>query len=64
MSKKLLESALSATVVHDPLALRLFKIEPMGIQETVQRALINERALGAGDAPDFSEKIRAGAPGF
>jgi hypothetical protein len=32
--------------------------------ELKQRALINERALGAGDAPDFSEKIRAGAPGF
>jgi hypothetical protein len=32
--------------------------------ELKQRALINERALGAGDAPDFSERIRAGAPGF
>jgi hypothetical protein len=32
--------------------------------ELKQRALINERALGAGDAPDFSEKVRAGAPGF
>ena len=32
--------------------------------ELKQRALINERALGAEDAPDFSEKIRAGAPGF
>ena len=32
--------------------------------ELKQRALINERALRAGDAPDFSEKIRAGAPGF
>jgi hypothetical protein len=32
--------------------------------ELKQRALINERALGAGDAPDFSEGIRAGAPGF
>jgi hypothetical protein len=29
-----------------------------------ERALINERALGAGDSPDFSEQIRAGAPGF
>lgn len=42
VSKKLSESALSATVVHDPLALRLFKIEPMGLSKTVQRALINE----------------------
>jgi hypothetical protein len=32
--------------------------------ELKQRALINERALDAGDAPDFSERIRAGAPGF
>jgi hypothetical protein len=32
--------------------------------ELKQRALIDERALGAGDAPDFSERIRAGAPGF
>jgi len=32
--------------------------------ELKQRALINDRALGAGDAPNFSEKIRAGAPGF
>jgi hypothetical protein len=32
--------------------------------ELKQRALINERALGAGGAPDFSERIRAGAPGF
>jgi len=32
--------------------------------ELKQRALINERALGAGDAPDFSERIRAGVPGF
>ncbi len=32
--------------------------------ELKERALINERALGAGDSPDFSERIRAGAPGF
>ena len=32
--------------------------------ELKERALINERALGAGDAPDFSERIRLGAPGF
>ena len=28
------------------------------------RALINKRAQEAGDAPDFSERIRAGLPGF
>jgi hypothetical protein len=28
------------------------------------RALINQRAQDAGDAPDFSNRIRAGAPGF
>jgi hypothetical protein len=32
--------------------------------ELKQRALANERALGAGDAPDYAERIRAGAPGF
>ncbi|MBV8816689.1 MAG: DUF4105 domain-containing protein [Verrucomicrobia bacterium] len=32
--------------------------------ELKQRALINERALSAGDAADFSERIRAAAPGF
>jgi Domain of unknown function (DUF4105) len=32
--------------------------------ELKERALINERALGAGDAPDFSERIRVGTPGF
>jgi Domain of unknown function (DUF4105) len=32
--------------------------------ELKERALINKRALGAGDALDFSERIRVGAPGF
>jgi Domain of unknown function (DUF4105) len=33
-------------------------------EELKARALINERALDAGDAPDFSARIRAGNPGF
>jgi hypothetical protein len=32
--------------------------------ELKERALINHRALDADDAPDFSERIRAGTPGF
>jgi hypothetical protein len=32
--------------------------------ELKERALINERALGAGDSPDFSEQIRAWSSGI
>jgi len=32
--------------------------------ELKARALINKRAQEAGDASDFSERIRAGLPGF
>jgi hypothetical protein len=32
--------------------------------ELKERSQINERALGAGDSPDFSERIRIGTPGF
>ncbi len=32
--------------------------------ELKRRALINERAHAAGDAPDFSAQIRAGTPGY
>jgi hypothetical protein len=36
----------------------------LAFAELKERALINKRALGAGDSPDFSERIRAGVPGF
>jgi hypothetical protein len=32
--------------------------------ELKERALINKRAENAGDAADFSDRIREGAPGF
>jgi hypothetical protein len=32
--------------------------------ELKKRALIDDRARAADDAPDFSDRIRAGLPGF
>lgn len=42
VGKKLIESAICPTVVHDPLATHLFKIKPMGYQEAIHLAIQNE----------------------
>lgn len=42
VGRKLVESALCPTTVHDPLATHLFKFQPMGIKEAIHQALQNE----------------------
>jgi uncharacterized protein YbjT (DUF2867 family) len=44
VGKKLVESAICETTVHDPLALHLFSVKPMGYKEAIQRAIANEGA--------------------
>ena len=43
---------------------RHFLAGDLPFAELKERALINKRALDAGDSPDFSERIRTGTPGF
>lgn len=42
VGKKLVESAICETTVHDPLALHLFSINPMSYKEAIRRAIANE----------------------
>lgn len=42
VGRKLIESATSPTVVHDPLATHLFKIKPAGYSEAIRLAIHNE----------------------
>lgn len=42
VGRKLVESAMTATIVHDPLAARVFNIHPMGLKEAIARAIRNE----------------------
>lgn len=42
VGRKLIESATCPTVVHDPLAAHLFKIQPIGYQEAMRLAILNE----------------------
>ncbi len=42
VGRKLIESATCTTVVHDPLAMHLFGIHPMGYREAIALALKNE----------------------
>ena len=42
VGRKLIDSIRNPTVVRDPSALKLFSIQPKGIQEIISRAMINE----------------------
>jgi hypothetical protein len=42
VGRKLIDSLRNATVVRDPIALKLFSIRPKGIREIIARAIINE----------------------
>jgi len=42
IGRKLIESIVHATVVHDDAALRVFGVRPMGIERAIRRALENE----------------------
>lgn len=42
VGRKLIDSALCETTVHDPLALHLFKVKPKGIEEAISQAMKNE----------------------
>ncbi len=42
IGRKLIESIVHSTVVHDNSALEMFDIRPMGIDEAVSKALVNE----------------------
>lgn len=45
VGRKLIESIINETVVHDPLALHLFPIKPMGYREAIAQAIQNEGHL-------------------
>ncbi|RME66285.1 MAG: SDR family oxidoreductase [Caldilineae bacterium] len=47
IGRKLIESIVHATVVHDDRARQVFDIQPMGVEEAVRRALANEDAAYA-----------------
>ena len=42
VGRKLIDSIRNATVVRDPIALKLFSIRPKGIREIIARAIVNE----------------------
>lgn len=47
VGRKLVDSALCETIVHDPLARHVFKIKPVGLKESIEKA-IQEMALRKG----------------
>jgi hypothetical protein len=42
VGKKLVESAMCSTIVHDPLGAHLFHLQPIGYREAIRRAIENE----------------------
>ena len=42
VGRKLIESIVHSTVVRDPAALEAFEVRPVGVEEAVRRALVNE----------------------
>ena len=47
IGRKLVESIVHSTVVHDDIALRNFKIKPIGVEEAIQRAIKLENQKSA-----------------
>lgn len=42
VGRKLIESVENESIVHDPRALRVFAVRPMGLRQAIQRAILNE----------------------